>query len=584
MDAVSEVKSRLSIEDVIGEYVSLKRAGRNFKGLSPFTNEKTASFVVSPEKQIWHDFSSGRGGDVFTFIEEVEGLDFKNTLEVLARKAGVDLEKFQSAGRGAAGVDKNKLYQALELAAKFYQSQLSSKKEAVEYIFKKRGFTKETALAFQLGYSPDNQRSLTDFLIKKGFTEKEIKLCGLAVDRGGATDMFRGRIMIPLHDNMGKVIGFTARLLIDNDKAPKYINTPSTPLYDKSRHVFGLHLAKQAIRQEKYSVIVEGNMDVIMSHQAGTKHVVATAGTAITEQQVKTLSRLSGEVRLAFDQDRAGLDAAERAIPIASKVGVNLSIITVPEGKDPDELIKKDPKLWEQAISSPEYALDWLIERYKERFDITKPQGKKAFSDEAVRVIRNLEDPVEQDHYVKVVAEISDVNESALREKLDKSNSEGPSKVKPTKTPKAAVARVNQDQIKIIDKLLSITLMLPSTREFLGLITPEMLETEKQIQLYEFLKKNPDFDGTSKNVDKLRDLVDYVKILSLQFEELYASVDAVELGYEAARLRAKIIEYFVSRQKTILAEKLNSSEKSKHEKILANVRDLDSLLNKIKET
>ncbi|MBI5357550.1 DNA primase [Candidatus Saccharibacteria bacterium] len=569
----------------------------------------------------------------------MEGLDFKGALEMLARKAGVDLEKYQSAGKAAGGVEKNRLYQALELAAKFYQSQLSAKSEAVEYIFRKRGFSKETALAFQLGYSPDNQRSLTDFLIKKGFSEKEIKLCGLAVTRNGTTDMFRGRIMIPLHDNMGKVIGFTARLLKDNDKAPKYINTPSTPLYDKSRHVFGLHLAKQAIRKSNYSVIVEGNMDVIMSHQAGQRQVVATAGTAITEQQVKILSRLSPEVRLAFDQDRAGLEAAERAIPIASKVGVNLSIITVPEGKDPDELIKKDPKLWADAIDKTDYALDWLIERYKERFDLSKPQGKKAFSDEIIKVVKDLEDPVEQDHYIKTIANLAGVNESALRQKLDKTTAQN-LKVKPIKTPKTATPRNNQDQIKTIDKFLSVILMLPSTRSFIELVETPMLETEQQVELLEFLRNNPDFDGSSKNskqlleksqtshssaiddlslsngssrtsgtekgvaqkkigksaenfdrantsgvgqVEELRGLGDYVKILALQFEELYASVDALELEYEAARLRAKIIEYFVSRQKTILADKLNSSDKSKHEKILANVRELDILLNKIKE-
>lgn len=581
MDAVSDVKSRLSIEDVIGEYVQLKRAGRNFKGLSPFTNERTPSFVVSPDKQIWHDFSSGRGGDIFTFVEEVEGLDFKGALEMLARKAGVDLEKYQSAGKGSKGIDKNRLYELLGLAAKFYQSQLSSKPEAVDYIFKKRKFSKETVLLFQIGYSPDNQSSLVDFLLKKGFSENEIKMCGLAVTRNGLSDMFRGRIMIPLHDNMGKVIGFTARLLADNDNAPKYINTPSTPLYDKSRHVYGLHLAKQAIRTNNFSVMVEGNMDVIMSHQAGQKEVVATAGTAITEYQIKALSRLSGEVRLAFDQDRAGLEAAERAIPIASKVGVNLSIITVPEGKDPDELIKKDPKLWEEAINKSDYALDWLIERYKERFDLSKPQGKKAFSDEIVRVIKDLDDPVEQDHYIKLVAGLSGVNESALRDKFNSAKSNNTKILKKREISSKPLA--NQDQIKAANKLLAITLMLPTMRQYLDLLQPEMFSSDDQGALYEFLVKNPDFDGDFAKAKQLKDLADYVKILGLQFEELYASVEALELGYEAARLRAKIIEYFVSQKKTELAGQLNASDKSKHEKILAEVRKLDILLNKTKE-
>jgi DNA primase len=215
MDAVAEVKARLNIEDVISEYVQLKRAGQNYKGLSPFSSEKTPSFVVSPEKQIWHDFSSGRGGDVFTFVQEVEGLDFKGALELLARKAGVDLEQFRG-GSGQRKENKERLYEVLELAAKFYQVQFQSKSEAMQYIFKQRAFTKKTVLEFQLGYSPDNDRGLTDFLLKKGFAENEITKAGLAVTRrSGLVDMFRGRIMVPLHDPFGRVIGFTARLLDD---------------------------------------------------------------------------------------------------------------------------------------------------------------------------------------------------------------------------------------------------------------------------------------------------------------------------------------------------------------------------------
>ena len=235
MDAVSEVKARLSIEDIVSEYVQLKRAGRNYKGLSPFSNEKTPSFIVSPEKQIWHDFSSGRGGDMFTFVQEMEGLDFRGALEMLARKAGVDLEQFQSGSRRGPKIDKDRLQGALSLAVKFYQAHLVKNTEALEYIRKKRGFSKQTMLDFQLGYSPLDPRALTDFLLKKGYKESELKLTGLTTQRTGrASDMFRGRIMVPLHDSMGNPIGFTARLLAENDNAPKYINTPSTPLYDKA--------------------------------------------------------------------------------------------------------------------------------------------------------------------------------------------------------------------------------------------------------------------------------------------------------------------------------------------------------------
>src|SRR5690606_5842603 len=249
MYAVTEVKAKLSIEDVVSEYVQLKRAGRNLKGLSPFTNEKTPSFMVSPEKQIWHDFSSGKGGDMFSFIQEVEGLDFKGSLELLARKAGVDLEQFKGSRRGG-GKEKERLYEVLELAARFYQTQLKGSRTALEYLLKKRAFTKETILLFRLGYSPNTGDALYKFLLAKGFTEQEMtRACLITKRYRGPGDMFRGRVMVPLSDASGRVVGFTARLLADDPEAPKYINTPATLLYDKGRQVYGLHLAKDSIRK-----------------------------------------------------------------------------------------------------------------------------------------------------------------------------------------------------------------------------------------------------------------------------------------------------------------------------------------------
>lgn len=584
---MSEVKARLSIEDVVADYVQLKRAGRNFKGLSPFTNEKTPSFIVSPEKQIWHDFSSGRGGDVFTFVQEMEGLDFRGALELLARKAGVDLEQFQSsAGRGPK-VDKTRLQDVLNAAVKFYQTNLVKNHEALEYIRKKRGFFKQTMLDFQLGYSPLQQRRLTDFLLKRGYKENELKLVGLTTQRTGrASDMFRGRIMIPLHDSTGNPVGFTARLLKDNDKAPKYINTPSTPLYDKSRHLYGLHLAKQAIRESDYSIIAEGNLDVIASHQAGFKQVVASAGTAMTEYQLKTLSRFSPNVRLAFDQDRAGLEATERAIEVASKTNVNLNIITIPDGKDPDELIRKDPKLWQKAISDAQYAVDWVVDVYKQKFDLRTAEGKKKFSSVLAKIVGKLEDPVEQDHYVQLVAELAGIDKDAFRKKLVLAKDKTLLRQKKPASTTSLPDKQQLDRLRIIDRLLCLALMLPGTRGYLELLTEEMMLSEERAKVFSFLKQNPEFDGTAPTQLKkltVQSLDDYVKILLLQFEELYAKVDTLELQYEAARLRAKIIEYFVSQQKTKLSALLVSSDESEHQKILENVRDLDKLLNRIKE-
>ena len=416
-DAKEEVRSRLNIEDVIGEYVPLKRSGGNFKGLSPFSGEKTASFFVSPEKHIWHDFSSGKGGDVFSFVMEVEGLDFRQALELLARRAGVDLSLYQGDGSQELARKKKRLLEASELAAKYYQKSLLSNVHVQEYIFKKRKLSKKVVQDFRIGYAPDDGRALTGFLAKKGFSQQEIKDAGLTNRFGG--DLFRGRMMVPLMDGTGQVIGFTGRIIVDDPAAPKYLNTPQTLLYDKSRHVFGLSQAKDTIRSNDYAVIVEGNLDVVSSHQASIFQVVATAGTALTEQHLRALSRLTHHIRLSFDGDKAGLAATERAVPIAQAVGVELSIITLPDSaKDPDELIQQDPALWQRAIDTSKPVVDWIISQFAAREDLETAAGKSAFTTAAVNVIRTLRDPVEQDHYLAQIAKMTDTSRDALTRKL----------------------------------------------------------------------------------------------------------------------------------------------------------------------
>ena len=336
-DAKEEVRARLNIEDVIGEYVQLKRAGRNMKGLSPFTDERTPSFMVSPEKQIWHDFSSGKGGDVFSFVMLVEGMDFRQSLEHLARKAGVDLSLF-SRGDGRTAKRRARAAEALELAAKFFQQSLLRTPRALEYVVKKRGLTRQTIQDFMIGFAPDDGSSLVTALTKRGFSKQELADAGLTNRFGG--DLYRGRMVVALMDATGSVVGFTGRIIQDETNAPKYLNTPQTLLFDKSRHIFGLSQAKESIRKSDEVVIVEGNLDVVSSHQAGVRQVVATAGTAITEQHLKALSRLASRIKLAFDSDEAGLNATERAIKLSQTIGVELEVVSLPEGsKDPDELI-----------------------------------------------------------------------------------------------------------------------------------------------------------------------------------------------------------------------------------------------------
>ena len=562
MDAVSEVKGRLNIEDVVSQYVQLKRAGRNFKGLSPWTNEKTPSFMVSPEKQIWHDFSSGKGGDVFSFVMEMEGLDFKGALERLARQAGVDLEQFKSSSSSKSGELKKRAMEALEVAVKFYQKQITANPTALKYLLKDRKFSKETILAWHIGYAPNTGRALTDFLTKKGFTTDELRRAGLSVERQRRpVDMFRGRIMIPLADSQGGVVGFTARLLADEPDAPKYINTPQTPVYDKSRQVFGLHLAKEAIRKLGFVVAVEGQMDVIASHQAGVNNVVASAGTAMTEMHLRQMKRFTGDVRLCFDADPAGIAATERIIPLAQKVEVDLRVVNISDAKDPDELIQKDKTAWEKAIKKAVYAPDWLIERYKDQLDLTSAQGKKIFSDTLLPTIRRLRDPVEQEHYLKEIAKLTSSSLEVVKAKLDSRVTDSQivqlkkNKIQPTQLSRAVV-----EYQRLQDHLLAMTLMQPKVRPLLKDCHSEYFTDGPARRVFVFLQKHQDFKDDPKIAQQLQKDSDYVKILILQFEEIYQDLPLADLEEQAVNLKHRLIDRYVKIQKHQLAKAMQVAE------------------------
>ncbi len=571
MDAVEDIKSRLTIEDVVGDYVELKRAGRNFKGLSPFNAERSPSFMVSPEKQIWHDFSSGKGGNMFSFVMEMEGVDFKGALDILARKAGLDLSLY---GRGDSKVRerKDKALEALELATKYYQQSLLGQPTALDYVLKKRGFNRQTLTSFRLGYSPNSGAALSDFLHKRGFTEETIKLAGLgSVSSRGPYDMFRGRIMVPLMDGQGSVIGFTARLLEDDPNAPKYINTPQTLLYDKSRHVFGLHLAKDAIRTTGFAVVVEGNLDVVSTHQAGYNNVVATAGTAITQSHLKTVNRFTNDIRLCFDQDRAGIAAAERAISVAQAAGTKLSIITIPDGKDPDELVRKDPAAWEKAIHEPQYAVDWLIDRYTDMYDLNTAHGKRIFSDVLLATVAKLEDQVEQDHYLLKLAKTTEVSESAIRTKLQIFKGE---KQSPLRKPKHQVEMVTSDPTLYEDQLLSLAVTYSLTRRFLQTETGRLIfATPERQRVYEYIEANPHASFTDSIPEDLKDVEDYVKILLFKAEELYAAFDANERLRELRDLVHRLTTEYQKQQKKDLSALIREAETAGDDK------KVDELLN-----
>jgi len=556
MDARDEVKQRLSVEEVVGDYIQLKRAGRNYKALSPFTNEKTPSFMVSPEKQIWHDFSSQKGGDMFTFVMEMEGVDFVGALEILARRANVDLSQYSKIS-GESRKKKDRIVEANELAIRYYHQTLSKNKTALRYILRDRQFKKEIVSEFSLGFAPSTGDALVNFLRKKKFTNKEIKDSGLATTYGGQTkDMFRGRIMVPLRDGQGRGIGFTGRIL--GDGQPKYLNTPATLMYDKSSHIFGYSFAKEAIRNEKFVVVVEGNMDVVAAHMAGTKNVVAVAGTAMTRRHVTQLQRLTQDVRLAFDSDKAGVNATQRAIEIAQDSEVSLSVIELEEGKDPDDLIRDSIGKWKRAIKSSQYAVDWVIEKLAKEHDVNTAQGKRKFSDLALKIVGKLGDAVERDHYLQVVAKRLKVSKSALATKLSKQQKSEKVVKKKRKTTDS-----DDETHTFTYKSLLIGMMLryPEVRDSLESVKKEHFLSRWQKETIGYLE-NADRKPVVKTPKGLQEYDTYVKIALFRTEELYGTWSSNDLLIEAIGLARRLLIDYQKQEKQQLVRKIADAEVS----------------------
>lgn len=529
-DAKEEIKSRLAVEDVVGQYVELKRAGRNLKGHSPWGVDKTPSFMVSPEKGIWHDFSANKGGDIFTFIMEVEGISFKEAIEKLAAQAGVDLSKYRG---GDSNVTKRKLRakEALALATKYYQACLVRDKSVCEYVFYKRNLNRKTVAEFKIGYSPASGKALRSVLLKRGFTERELDDAGLLNQY--KSDMFRNRMMVPFIDTTGNVIGFTARVLDKSE--PKYLNTSDTILFNKSRFIFGLSNAKEAIRRNGFVVIVEGNMDVISSHQAGVKEAVATSGTAMTEQHLKALSKLTSDIRLAYDGDAAGVKATERAIMLAGDLGIDLTVISNYHGaKDPDELIQKDPKLWEQAVKERIPAVDWLLTKYEENLNLRFATDKKKYSDIALKLLSYIKDEVERASYEEKIAKRLNVEVSILREKGDRLHKklEQDSTRKYLKKPKTSVT---PDHIKKLeDSLLALKLFGGISKTDIPLEVPS---DDTRIDELELIFANDHEGITNPNYEK--EAADLMKRYTKEMNKLKIS----ELNEKLANLSEDDDEY-----------------------------------------
>lgn len=418
-----EIKDRLNIADVIGGYIKIKKAGGNFKALCPFHNEKTPSLQISPGKQIWHCFGCGAGGDVFGFVMQYENLDFKDALKILAGKAGVKLPEYRPRDQKAED-EKDLLYRINDFAARYFHQILlkgGQGREAMEYL-QNRGLDLATIKQWQIGYAPEGFHNLEQALAAKGVRREDMVKAGVCAknERGQIYDRFRGRVTFPIFDSAGKTVGFSARILRDDGQSAKYINSPETVIYNKSKVLFGLNFAKTGIRKRDEAIVVEGQMDCISLHQAGFTNVVASSGTALTAQQLDSLSRLTKNLKFCFDTDAAGLAAARRAVELYLGRDFIVRIIKIVGAKDPDELVKKDKGLWEKLSAEAPLFMDFYLEQAFTGFDGKSVEQKKQIAKEMLPLVGFLTDPLEQDHYLNVMAAKLNTTEKVLRDALKK--------------------------------------------------------------------------------------------------------------------------------------------------------------------
>jgi len=428
MSVSSEVKQRTDIVEIISDYVPLQKAGRNFNALCPFHSEKHPSFFVFPEQQTWHCFGAcGTGGDVFSFVMKKEGVDFGQALRLLAPRAGVTLS---SPGVSGSAEDKKKgrLFQINAVAAEYFHHLLLSTKagEAARNYLNKRKIAPETIREFRLGFSPNSWDALKKFLMSKGYEEQELIEAGLIIEKevGNSYDRFRNRLAFPICDVQSQVIGFGARTL--DESLPKYINSPQTPIFDKSSSLYGIDKAKSAIRQKNLVIIVEGYMDVLTAHQHGWQNVVASMGTSITERQVAIAKRLTKNIALALDADAAGEEATLRSAEVSARSldKAEVKAILMPQGKDPDEVIGENPTLWQNLVEKAQPALDFAFETVTSKVDINKAKDKSSAVQKLLPLIYEIKDPVQQSHYVRKLAHVLKVSESAITAALRKSQTD----------------------------------------------------------------------------------------------------------------------------------------------------------------
>lgn len=609
MSEIDDIKAKLNIVDLIREYIPVKAAGVNFQALCPFHNEKTPSFVISPDKQIWHCFGCGRGGDIFSFIMEKEGLDFSEALRLLASKAGVELQQRDRRDHSKL----NRLLDVMDLAGKYYAHilQTPTGKSAKDYLLK-RGLTEETIKDWNLGYSLDNWSSLYDFLRERPktgrkFSDEEIEAAGLIIKKNNISegrqyyDRFRGRIMFPIWDFNNNLVAFTARVSPEKEKTEKmgkYINSPQTSIYDKSKILFGLNKAKSAIREEDLVVVVEGQMDVISCYNHGIYNVVASSGTALTSAQVALLKRFTNNIALAFDMDVAGQQAADRGIREILAQDMNVKVIVTPSGKDPDESLRSNPDDFKKAIKEAKPMLDYYFTKVSSGLDLEKLENKILVRNQMFSMIQLVQNKSDQGYWLKKISEELDFSETDIREEFvkfvssQKNNNYSQEKTDNTilETAKPVLSREEM----LSELVLSLVIKFPELfNYFLENLDIDKIFGERNITFYKTLiiyyNKAASFSYEAfhkylENDDNLLKLLD--RLLLLGEKEFYnhtleeARQEAIKISLELKRhfyqKKIKSLEKEIS-----MLEKLDNFDKAKMTELMESLKNATLELKKL---
>jgi DNA primase len=508
MSTIEEVKQRIDIVEVVSRYTPLTKAGRNFKALCPFHSEKTPSFFVFPERQSWHCFGAcNTGGDAFSFIMKKEGLSFGEALRFLADKVGVLIPTRIEPAPGRD--EKERLFQCNEVASQFYHNLLvtSVQAEKVRKYLDKRGLNEKSISDFQLGYSPNSWEALKQYLLERGFSETEMLTTGLIVqsEDGKTHDRFRNRLMFPIHDQRGRVTGFGGRAL-DDETQPKYLNSPQSPVFDKSDTLYGIHLAAPSIRKEDEAVIVEGYMDVIIPHQYGFQNAVASMGIAITEKQVNKLKRLTKNLVLALDPDEAGEEAMLRCIDYENNLGAEVKVILLPAGKDPDEVIKEKPDDWLKLIKKAMPVIDFAIEKTVSKMDMGKARDKSLAANSLLPIIGRVQDSIRRDHYLDKLSKLSGISynqlETVLKNYLNKPKGE-------TQKVRQVPPIIRSTTATREEYCLTLLLKNPELKNFEVGILPEYFQDSENREIYSHWLESDDLVTLKERLDPIvRERVD----------------------------------------------------------------------------